>query len=285
MNRREALRRLGVGAATIAVDQASAPITILRSIGGIVLFGGAEKFLGAETVISNIQSVLKPAPPYDAIVVLGAGNAAGSTILPSPDGALRLIAGAHQYQKQREQRYPTKLILSGGSTIGETEADAMKNFLLANFTKKNGIYTEVSQNDIILERVSIDTVSEIHQIMLLLSQHPEFKKVAIVTNHYHMVGAQALGKNLNVDLYPIVAEECLREVGDPEIQKRVDDFYNDAGIKGKIQKEKERIVMLLFDPQSHFSHERFYHEADPKITALFALAQAVLTEVTIELSK
>lgn len=215
---------------------------VIYAAGGLE---GINAFLNARRTVESLKHVLEPNPPYDAIVVLGAGNAfdKGSEV-PSLDGQLRVIAGVEGYLKKS-----TKLIrFAGGSQGGTPEAKIMAEYATS--------YAILPVSIISAETESTDTVSNLLQIREWKKKNPDIRKIGVSTNAYHMRGVQVLGKNLGLDLYPVVAERILVDTGKPDLIAKVKDLYADPSFQSRIDKEQARLAMLLIDPESHVSHER-----------------------------
>lgn len=255
---------------------------------GNILNKAAFLGLSAETVsliwnahrtIDSIQNALQPDPPYDAVVVLGAGNAdENGQQFPSPDGEMRVIAGVGEYHKGS-----TKIIrLAGGAMSGEPEADAMERFIASVFIEEEGIFKKVPPGIIQKERESIDTRSNIDEIEVWKKANPDVEKIAVVTSGVHVVAAQALAKNRGIDLYPVVAEKALWDTGEESLRRRVRKYFSD-GFKAKKAKEQERDVMLLFDPDSNASHSRFNSQNDPIMKEVYSALYQVLKIATDKL--
>lgn len=206
---------------------------------------GAEYVVNTRRTLDNLQHLLQPDPPYDAVVVLGAGNSIekGEEV-PSIDGQLRVIAGVEEYM-----RGSAKLLrFAGGARSGTPEAKVMAKFA--------GEYALLPIKGISGETESVDTLTNLLQIREWKKQNPGVKKIGVSTNAYHMRGVQVLGENLGLHLYPVVAEQILVDTGKPELIKKVRDYYADPSFPSRIDKEQARLAMLLIDPESRISHER-----------------------------
>jgi hypothetical protein len=216
-------------------------------------------YFNAKRTIESFGRMLKPNPPYDAIVILGAGNSIkNGREVPSPDGQMRVIAGVEEYLKGKSRI----IRFAGGARSGTPEGRVM-----AQFAEE---YAMIPISAIQAELLSVDTVTNLLQIIEWKKKNPDMKKIAVSTNAYHMPGVQVLGNNLGLELYPVVAEQSLVDTGKPELIKRVRDLYGDPSYKNRIEKEQARLVMLLLDPESHIAHDRIdWQDKHPAVKFVF----------------
>lgn len=220
--------------------------------------------------VQYVQKFLNRLPTYDAIVVLGAGNAMEKgRVVPGPDGELRAIAGAEEFRRNPQ----THILFSGGGKSGVPEAIPLEECAFNYFPIPEPFRHR--------ETDSIDTVSEIHKtidwVNGMKAKGFKMEKIGVVTNGYHMRTVQVLGHNLGIDLYPVVAEEILLETKKPDLIKKVEDFKKDAVLQDRIKKEQERIIMLYLDPESTVSHDRTdWLEKHPELAGIFTLTQEAL---------
>ena len=129
-------------------------------------------------------SVLKTVPSgenYDAIIVLGAqvkpdGN-------PSVQLGWRLDAAADAY---RQKRTPVVVCGAQGRDEPMTEAEAMRNYLVAK---------GLPEADILMDPDSFNTRQNLRNAGALLADRPEIRKVLIVTSDYHVPRSLALAKD------------------------------------------------------------------------------------------
>jgi len=214
----------------------------------------------------NIEHALKPDSPYDLIVVLGAGNSfKDGKEVPAFAGQLRVIA-AHEEHKNHPK---TAILYSGGAISGTKEAELLEKF--------GQNYSPVSNDLRFKEELSTDSVSEIHQLIEFLKSHPEFKKIAVSTNKYHMVSIQVLAKELGIDLYPFVAEQVLKDTGNPELMEMAKKYRNSPSYELDKEHEQTRLAMLILDPDSRVSHERAEWEKVPGLKKVLDKTRELLT--------
>lgn len=252
-------RRIFLGRSASFLGEVTLAHVMRKSLLAGVSLESINAIWNAHRTLDSLQHTLQPSPPYDAVVVLGAGSASlNGKEVPAPDGQLRVIAGAEEYRKN-----PKIIILfSGGARSGTPEAIVMNAFAQDYFLIPNSARQ--------IETKSVDTVTQIREIIEWKKQNPKIKKIGVSTNAYHMKGVQVLGRNLGIDLYPVVAEQVLVDTGRADLINRVKDFYADSSLSNKIEKEQARITMLLLDPESHISHERIqWQKKDPRLQEAF----------------
>jgi hypothetical protein len=171
---------------------------------------------------------------------------------------MRVIAGVEEYLKGKSRI----IRFAGGARSGTPEGRVM-----AQFAEE---YAMIPISAIQAELLSVDTVTNLLQIIEWKKKNPDMKKIAVSTNAYHMPGVQVLGNNLGLELYPVVAEQSLVDTGKPELIKRVRDLYGDPSYKNRIEKEQARLVMLLLDPESHIAHDRIdWQDKHPAVKFVF----------------
>lgn len=152
-----------------------------------LLLGHLEKQYVAFTMERNEKDEF---PDIKYIVVLGGGHILDPR-LPitsqfSYPGLVRLIEGMRLYKKIPG----AKLILSGGAGISPlTDAE-----LMSNLSSELGI----SKDDIILERVSKNTIDEVRFIKSIVKS----ERFLLVTSASHMVRSMALSKKLGMNPIP-----------------------------------------------------------------------------------
>lgn len=261
ISRRELFKYGGSAAGYLAARTTAK--NILLTLGGMEAVNAS---LNAKRTIDSLSQVLKPNPPYDAIVVLGAGNSlANGREIPSEDGQMRVIAGVEEYFKNN-----AKIIrFAGGARSGTPEGRVMAEFATQ--------YAMIPISSLQTELVSVDTVTNLRQILEWKRLNPQIRKIAVSTNAYHMPGVQVLGKNLGLDLYPVIAEQALVDTKKQDLIQKVKDHYSDPSYVKKIEKEQARLVMLLLDPESNLSHERIdWQNQNPALKFVFEKAYDAL---------
>ncbi|OWA36267.1 hypothetical protein B9G55_07720 [Saccharibacillus sp. O16] len=153
------------------------PVALLTTIAGYLGF----VFL-CYLVSSVLYNLVRPRPPRDYIVVLGAGLK-GDRVTPLLAG--RLKRGIAFYKKQEAMPYvPPKFVVSGGKGSDEiiSEAAAMRNYLL-----EQGIPDEW----IIMEDQSVNTLQNMafsKKIMDEQSGEGQYRCV-FATNNFHLFRA------------------------------------------------------------------------------------------------
>jgi len=164
---------------------------IFGSVSGIITY----YFLHvAQYIISTMLcNFSRPKKNQDYIIVLGSWVKDGKV---TPLLASRVDKAIAFYHKQKKERLPPKLLLSGGKGTDETcsEAQAMKDYALSK---------GLPEQDILLEDQSISTLENMKfskKIMDGLSNNQPYKCI-YATNSYHLlragIYARKAGLNIN----------------------------------------------------------------------------------------
>jgi len=140
--------------------------------------------------------MLENLPKVDAIVILGGavgGIAYKDNLLNLDMSVDRVFYGMELYKKEKAP----KIILSGGSILGEiSEAEMMAN-LLQKF--------KVDENDILLETDSRNTHENAINTLEITQQH-NINQVILVTSAFHMRRALATFRSLGIDAVPAATD-------------------------------------------------------------------------------
>lgn len=138
-------------------------------------------------ILSLIDNIKPIRDDYKAIIVLGGILVNGNQLTKALTKRLKLVEKLYNNQKIKP-----KIILSGGKVRKETitEAVAMRDFLL-----KQGI----PENDIIMEDKSKNTLENFKYSKQILNQINIHKKIAFVSNNFHILRAKIYAKKSKVN--------------------------------------------------------------------------------------
>jgi uncharacterized SAM-binding protein YcdF (DUF218 family) len=149
-------------------------------------------------------------PHFDAVIGLGKNwshkklSRASRVYYPSLDTAFTAIACAELYQSGVAK----KILFSTGQTLerGPSESEAMKLQLRSMFNED-----EISDEDIILEEISIDTPGNAEEVKKIVSSHG-MDELALVTVYRHAKRAKQLFQNYSVPITEVfISEDVLKE--------------------------------------------------------------------------
>lgn len=165
-----------------------------------------------------------PNHPFDAIVVPGAGVdlAPDGSHIPTDDGQTRLKATAVAFSKGVAPRI---ILLDGKGNLGTSEA--YLRGLIGGSKIPNGA--------ILVEGNSTNTATNMEELRKIVDEH-QVKRVAMVTNNYHVPRAVLLSCANGIPTSPLPAEDLLTE--------------ESRGIPTAILlKERLAILSQLWDPK------------------------------------
>ena len=132
--------------------------------------------------------VLKAVPAaenYEAIIVLGAQVTPDGS--PSVQLGWRLDAA---YEAWEQKKVPIVVCGAQGKDEPMTEAEAMERYLASK---------GVSQEDILKDPDSFNTIQNLRNAARLLSNLPDVHRVLIVTSDYHVPRSMAIARDLGFD--------------------------------------------------------------------------------------
>lgn len=163
-------------------------VLIIIVVGLVLVFG--INFYVIETTKDRIRDISE-IKDVDAIVVLGASiRKDGSLSLMLKD---RLDTSFDAYNNN----VSTKLIMSGDHTKEYyDEVTAMKNYAIENGINSNVIY---------LDHAGISTYDSIYRMKHIF----KLKKIAIVTQEYHLYRALYIADKLDIEAYGIDATKAI----------------------------------------------------------------------------
>lgn len=148
-------------------------------------------FYTSSVVLSNLlaNTILKlshPNPPYDYIVVLG-GSLKGTELTDLIKQ--RMLTSFSYYRANK-----STMIFSGGKTNGQIEESvAMKNFAIEN---------KIQDDDILVEKISTNTVQNIKNVKNLLQTtdaNYKNKKICVSTNSFHALRTKLICDKLGLN--------------------------------------------------------------------------------------
>lgn len=177
-------------------------IIIITSINLIIITTTKERILS----INEIKEI----KDIECILILGAGIRGN---YPSPMLEDRLKQGKELY----DQNLSSKIVASGDHMSEYyDEVNVMKDYLVGH---------QVPSQDIFMDHAGISTYDSIYRIQKIFKA----KKVAIVTQEYHLYRSLYIAKKLDIEAYGVAADkrtylnQTAREIR--EILARVKDFF------------------------------------------------------------
>ena len=129
--------------------------------------------------------------PYDVLIVPGS--------VREKEREFRAIAAGYALNK----KLTTNLLLSGGKTSLQTEAQSILKIIKSSFPK-------IATKNIYLEENSLDTSTNIINSIKIINKF-HWKKIGILTNNYHLERTNKLAKNYGIKTEKISADDLLIE--------------------------------------------------------------------------
>ena len=133
----------------------------------------------------SVQKAVPAAENYEAIIVLGAQVTPDGS--PSVQLGWRLDAA---YEAWEQKKVPIVVCGAQGKDEPMTEAEAMERYLASK---------GVSQEDILKDPDSFNTIQNLRNAARLLSNLPDVHRVLIVTSDYHVPRSMAIARDLGFD--------------------------------------------------------------------------------------
>lgn len=201
----------------------------------------------AESIANQGTRTPNPQSPVDALAVLGAGaERKNGAYVPGFDGKMRVMAAAEAYRKG-----VAPVVVFMGGKDGEnypSGAEVMHNLARRKYQQESGAFSRIPSEDVILEKKSEHTDSEMEELAKLAKING-WTKIGIVTNRYHMEGAMTLTRNFGIEAVPIFAEDLLLK-RDRRFARVIKNYEESEEMKNKKRREWFRSLALIFDPKA-----------------------------------
>lgn len=190
---------------------------------------------------TNIEKEKEP-KMFEAVIILSSMpdfDRDKNHVKLSFDGKMRAIATGEMYKEGLFE----KLIISGGKTFGEelpSEAQIIADYLIKHF--------EISEEAIIREEASINTMENIKNIEKVLEDRKINGKLAVITSAYHIERLQKILENEGLEANAITAEEMLLKRSG-HYKPLLEKYLSSGSMKVKEVKEAILRSLLIIDPK------------------------------------
>lgn len=180
--------------------------------------------------------------PFDAIVILGAGNQTRKgRIEPNVHGKMRLIAGADARRRNLSQN----IVIAEGEIMNEKPT--AKDYLERKYQKEEGKFSKIPKDSLYVENDSLNTATNMKVLDQTMKKNG-WKKVLLITNKYHLLRATILALNFGIDATPVSAEDLLVQ-RDSRFKRVIDNFYKKPYMQSIEKGELGKVAWLIGDPK------------------------------------
>ena len=170
----------------------------------------------------------------------------------APGGKLRVEAGAYLYKDN-----PIKIIAMGG-VGGDKNIQGVNHPLISNILKRELEELGVKNNDIIQESKSINTYSQLQELMNIIREN-NVEHVDIISSAYHLPRIKAMIENIQEfreffnknNLNLLSAENICIKYDEEKWQEIINNAYSSESMK-KIRQHEDMGIKDLIDGKYKF---------------------------------